>query len=107
MRGGGGLQPLTRNCIHARYMFTGKPWAISGFIPAEILEQNGTAGDNSTAGGTLNPVGTRFSGRMKPPLGGISSGGNVCVLVRTDAMLVHQVDQIHLLEVRGRLRHAF
>ena len=74
MRGGGGLQPLTRNCIHARYMFTGKPWAISGFIPAEILEQNGTAGDNSTAGGNVKPASIRISGRIKPPLGGVSSG---------------------------------
>ena len=42
-----------------------------GNIPAEIPVLNGTAGDNGTAGGpSTQPV----LGRMKPPLGGISSG---------------------------------
>ena len=42
-----------------------------GFILAETLAQNGTAGVNGRW--NLTPVSTRVSGRMKPPLGGISS----------------------------------
>ena len=52
--------------------------AAHGFIPAETLVKNGAAGDNNgengTAGGTLKPVSTGVSGRMKPPLDGFSSG---------------------------------
>ena len=43
-----------------------------GFILAETLVQNGTAGGNGTTG--LKPASTRVSDRMKPPLGGDSSG---------------------------------
>ena len=39
-----------------------------GFIPAEILVQNGTAGDDGTAGGTLYQPVLGFSGKMKPAL---------------------------------------
>ena len=35
-------------------ILTDESWPIEGFIPAETLVQNGTAGDNATAGGTLN-----------------------------------------------------
>ena len=34
--------------------FTDESWPRGGFIPAETLVHNGTAGDNGTAGGTLN-----------------------------------------------------
>ena len=39
-------------------IFTDESRPMGGFIPAEILVQNGTTGDNGTAGGTLHqPVG--------------------------------------------------
>ena len=39
-----------------------------GFIIAETLVQNGTAGVNGTAG-NLTPASAKVSGMMKPPLG--------------------------------------
>ena len=35
-------------------MFTDESQPMRGFIPAENLVLNGTAGDNGTAGGTFN-----------------------------------------------------
>ena len=54
---------------------------MGGFIPAENLVQNGTAGDNGTAGGTLNQPVLGFLQGMKPPVGGISSGNVVLYML--------------------------
>ena len=63
-----------RQTLRTRLLvLTDKSRPRGDFIPAEALVQNGTAGDNGNVGGTLKKS-TRFSGRMKPPLGGISSG---------------------------------
>ena len=57
------------------YSRTNRGGPRGGFILVETLVQNGSASDNGTAGGFLNqPVFGFLSGRMKPPLGGISSG---------------------------------
>ena len=54
--------------------FTDNSRPIGGFIPAESLVLTGTAGDNGTAGGTLNQPVLGFLVGLKPPLGRISSG---------------------------------
>ena len=38
------------------YMFTDESRPRAGFIPAETLVHNGTAGDSDTAGGTLTQI---------------------------------------------------
>ena len=46
-----------RQCDHTRPpldLLPDESWPREGFIPAETLVQNGTAGDNGTAGGTLH-----------------------------------------------------
>ena len=62
-------------CVRGRvWAFTGESRAAhGGFILAEDLVLAGTAGDNGPAGEILHQSVTRFSGRMKPPLGGILS----------------------------------
>ena len=55
-RSRGGTSPPA---AHGRVGFmlvyrTNRGWPRRGFISAETLAQNGTTGDNGTAGGTLN-----------------------------------------------------
>ena len=69
-----------------------RPWG--GFILAETLVQNGTTGDNGTSGGAFTPVSTRFSGRINPPLGSISSGNVHCI-----ARTVGSVNLDHFAEL--------
>ena len=75
------------------------PHGPGGFIPSETLVQNGTAGDNCTGGGPFYHR-TRFSSRMKPPLGGISSGNPPpgCGVIRLKGLFSEggEVKQLHI-----------
>ena len=47
-------QSTAQSCFLTEAIFTEESWPRWGFIPAETLVLNGTAGDNGTAGGILN-----------------------------------------------------
>ena len=57
---------------HVRLTFTDESRPMEGFIPAEVLLLNGTAGDNGTARGLLNQAVLGFL--EDETRGGISSG---------------------------------